>query len=61
MTFSEDSDLLKKRPGILNQGVDSFKDQQIEAARIIRRDLSLWYQARGPGSGTIEFRAESHG
>ena len=45
MTFSADSDLLKKRPGILNLGVDSFEDQHIEAARIIRRDLGLWYQA----------------
>ena len=41
MTFSEDSDLLKKRPGILNQGVDSFKDQQIEAARIRDIDFEL--------------------
>ena len=45
MTFSTDSDLLKKRPGILNLGVESFEDQHIEAARIIRRDLGLWYQA----------------
>ena len=36
---------LRKRPGILNLGVDSFEDQHIEAARIIRRDLGLWYQA----------------
>ena len=51
MTFSADSDLLKKRPGILNLGVESFEDQHIEAARIIRRDLGLLVSGRSSYPG----------
>ena len=43
--YTTDSDLTKKRANILELGIDSFDDQHADAARIINRDLVIWYEA----------------
>ncbi len=43
--YTVDSDLTKKRSNVLDLGIAAFEDQHLEAARIINRDITIWYEA----------------
>ncbi len=49
--FTTDADLVKKRANILELGVSAFPDQHLETARIILRDLKLWYETEAQRRG----------
>lgn len=51
MAYSEDADLVKKRADIMSFGVDSFEDQHDEVARILDRDLKVWYEGEALDRG----------